>query len=399
MPVANKLNAKQVENLATPGRYADGQGLYLVVAPTGSKKWVLRYQVDGRRRDMGLGSYARVKLARARELAAEARQQMGRDLDPITERRKARRRVPTFSEAIKTCHADNAPTWRNEKHAAQWLTTLETYVCPDLGDRRVDKITGPDVHGVLAKIWLIKPETARRVRQRIGSVLDWAHAKGYRPDTIDMRSVSKGLPRQPSQQGHHKALPWQDVPAFVGALRTSDASPSVRLGFEFLILTAARSGEMRLARWSEIDFEAKTWTVPADRMKAGRTHMVPLSDRAIEVLHETVKLRRDDSQDGLIFEGGKRGKPMSDMTLTAYLRRAKIDATAHGFRSSFRDWVSDSTMFPREVAEAALAHVIKDKTERAYARSDLFDKRRAMMNAWASFVDTAPTIVVALRRG
>ena len=257
----------------------------------------------------------------------------------------------------------------------------------------------------LLKIWLAKPETARRVCQRIGTTLDYAHAKGWRADTLDTRSIIRGLPRQKDKPQHNAALPWPGVPEFIVALRDASVSPSVRLGFQFLVLTATRSGEMRLARWSEVNLEEGTWTIPAARMKAGRAHVVPLSDQARAVLDEAAGFRRDDDDpDALIFEGAKRDHPMSDMALTAFLRREhkagrlSQKTTAHGFRSSFRDWVADRTSFPREVAEAALAHVLKDKTEAAYARTTHLDKRRDLMRIWGAFCDGgASATVIALK--
>lgn len=384
-----KLTAVQVRNLKDEGRYADGEGLYLEIAKAGTRKWILRIQQDGKRRDFGLGSAAQVGLKEAREAADMIRRQVRDGLDPVAEKRRAkeaRRAVPTFREAAQQVHAEHLPSWKNGKHTTQWLSSLEQHVFPALGDMPVDKIDAPMVRDVLVTIWLTIPETARRVRQRIGAVLDWAHSKGYRPAEAPMRSINKGLPRQPKGQEHFAALPWQDVPGFLVKLRETDkAGTVVKLGFEFLVLTAARSGEMRGARWAEIDFGAKLWMIPAARMKAGKAHVVPLSERAIALLTEAATLRTSDAADALVFEGAKEGRPMSDMTLTMFLRRMGAGCTAHGFRSSFRDWAAEATNTPREVAEAALAHAVESKVEAAYRRSDLLGKRRKLMGEWADF--------------
>jgi len=380
-----KLTALNVKN-ARPGRHGDGDGLYLVVSDTGSRKWVLRIQANGKRRDFGLGSAKYVSLVEAREAAEDMRRAIRRGLDPQAERRRATQSIPTFREAAIMVHAEHRPSWKNEKHAKQWLSTLEMYAFPRLGDVPVNQIDGPMVRDVLAEIWLTIPETARRVRQRIGTVLDFAHAKGWRESEAPMRSVSRGLPPQPKVRGHFAAKPWQEVPEFIsGMAETLQASEPVRLAIEFLILTAARSGEVRGARWSEFDLETRTWSIPAERMKGGRPHRVPLSDRAIEILERMKDFRRTDGLDAHVFEGQKPGRPLSDMTLTMPIRRAELPITVHGFRSAFRDWCAEATSTPREVAEACLAHVVKDAAEAAYARTDHFIRRRKVMISWATF--------------
>lgn len=379
------LTAVKVRSLKQPGRYTDGRGLMLVIGKDGSRKWVLRIQYHGRRRDIGLGAEADVSLADARDAAHHIRQQVRQGLDPVAERKRARSQIPTFKEAALAVHNEHLPSWKNPKHSAQWLSTLERYVFPKIGSVCVNQIDGPMVRDVLAEIWLTIPETARRVRQRIGTVLDWAHAKGYRSTETPTRSIARGLPKQPKNQEHLAALPWPEVPSFIQRLRADNrASDVVKLAFEFMILTAARSGEMRGARWSEIDVKSKTWTIPGNRMKGGRQHIVPLSGRAIEILNRMAMARRE-GQD-LVFEGAKVGKPMSDMTLTMLLRRMELKVTAHGFRSSFRDWSAEATNFPRELAESALAHVFGSKVEQSYFRSDLLERRKDMMDEWASFL-------------
>lgn len=377
------LSAMQVQKLKRPGRHADGGGLYLVIDDKGNRKWVLRVQTNGRRRDLGLGSAMHVPLAEAREGARKMREQLRAGLDPVLERKKAMNVVPTFREAAQRVHKENLPAWKNAKHGAQWLSTLEAHAFPKLGDLRVDQVDGPAVRDALLDIWLEIPETARRVRQRIGTVLDWAHASGFRDAPSPTHNLGKGLPRQPSKDAHYAAMPRADVPGFISELhgKSSTGEPA-KLLLEFVILTAVRSGEARSAEWVEIDLAKALWTIPGERMKAGKSHVVPLPVRAVEILKRMKELKRTEDQ-RLVFEGQKPDRPMSDMTLTQILRRMQIKATVHGFRSSFRDWAAESTSFPREVAEQALAHVVESKVERAYRRSDLLDKRRDLMDAWA----------------
>jgi integrase len=387
-----KLTATAVKAaLAKPGRYSDGDGLFLEVRKANSGSWVVRCQKNGKRRDIGLGSASKVSLSLARIRAGEARSQIEAGIDPVAQRRKAAG-IPTFREAAALVHAENKRTWRNGKHQDQWLKTLESYAFPAIGDRQVSEVDGPAVRDLLAAIWLDKPETARRVRQRVGAVLDWAYSKGFREAEAPMRSISKGLPRQPRKSGHFAAMPFADVPAFVARLRAKETWS--RLALEAAILTAARSGEIRGARWDELDLDAGLWTVPAERMKAGREHIVPLSPAALRVFRRAAELRT--SGFAFVFQGAKRDKPMSDMTLTKLLRDMKEPFTAHGFRSSFRDWVSEATQFQGELAEAALAHTIENKVEAAYRRGNLLEKRRKLMDAWGGHCDGAGTRVVRL---
>lgn len=384
-----KLTAVKVKH-AKPGTYIDGKGLMLLVRQTSadpkaepSKRWILRIQVDGKRRDIGLGSAGDVTLGEARDAADAMRKAFKRGEDPLEARRRAKEPPPTFREAAKAVHKEHAPTWRNQKHAAQWLKSLETYAFGQLGDLPVDQIDGPLIRDTLAGFWLTAPETARRVMQRIGTVLDYCHAKGWREAETPMRAVRAGLPKQPKQSGHFEAMPWQDVPGlFAGMEDTLKTGEPTRLLLEFTILTATRSGESRGARWCEIDRKAKAWNIPAERMKAKKAHRVPLCDRALEILERMQELRTSAKDDALIFEGRKIGAPVSDMTMRQALRRAGLDCDVHGFRSSFKDWSQEATSFPPALAERALAHTIKDKVERAYARSDLFERRRELMAAW-----------------
>jgi integrase len=380
-----QLTAKGVKNAST-GRHGDGRGLYLVVSDTRSRKWVLRVQVNSKRRDIGLGSASSVSLADAREAAEDMRRAIRAGDDPVAERRRLKQALPTFTEVAVMVHKENLPAWKNKKHAAQWITTLETHVFPHIGDISIDKIDSSMIRDVLIGIWLTIPETARRVRQRIGAVLDFAHAKGWRNTEAPLRSVTRGLPKQPTSKKHFAAMPWQDVPDFIHNMEdVLTAGMNVRLAIEFTILTAARSGEVRGATWSEFDLDDRSWQIPADRMKAGRAHRVPLSDRAVEILNTMASYRQSVEPSAYVFEGQKAGRPLSDMTLTMPLRRAELGITIHGFRSTFRDWCSDASVAPREVAEACLAHSVRNSVEAAYARTDHFDKRRVVMEQWASY--------------
>lgn len=376
-----KLTAAKIRALTEPGRYADGDGLFLSLNGKGSGSWMLRTQAGGKRRDIGLGSLKAVSLADAREAAYQMRRSIAQGVDPVAERRKERLVVPTFREAARQVHEEHEKAWKNGKHQKQWIATLESYAFPKLGGRRVDEIEGPLIRDVLAPIWLSKPETARRVRQRIGSVLDWAYAKGLRTTEAPMRSLSRGLPRQPKKDGHFAAMPYADIPAFLVQLRERESA--ARLAMEVLILTAARSGEIRGATWSELDLEAGLWTVPAARMKMGRSHAVPLSPQAVAVFERARKYKVGASD--LVFPGQKVKKPLSDMTLLKILRNIGLGVTVHGFRSAFRDWVAEQTDYAGEVAEAALAHTVANKVEAAYRRTNYLDKRRLLMVDWGIF--------------
>lgn len=383
------LTALQVRQMKIPGRYPDGNGLYLEVDKNGSKRWLLRIVVQGRRRDMGLGGVTLVSLVEAREKALVYRRMAREGGDPLAERRKAVLVTPTFAEAAERVHAEHAPSWKNPKHAAQWLTTLKTYAFPEIGSLRIDAIGTPQLLRVLSPVWLTKPETARRLKQRLGTVFDWAKASGYRTGDNPIEGVERGLPKQGNQKEHHAALPYVDVPAFITRMRATDAGLPTRQAFEFLILTAARTGEVIGAEWSEIDFTEKVWTVPASRMKAKRIHRVPLSTRCIELLEEASQF----GTQGYIFPGRSPEKPMSNMAFLMALRRMKLEITAHGFRSAFRDWAAEATSHPRDVCEMALAHTIESKVEAAYRRGDLFEKRRSLMDDWAAFIVRAPGVV------
>jgi len=388
----NKLTDKAVR-AADAGYHSDGGGLYLVVKDSGSRSWVLRVMVRGKRREIGLGGYPLVPLAEARDEALTLRRAVKRGFDPIAERQKQRQQIPTFEEASRKVHAENTASWSNAKHRAQWINTLRDYAFPSIGKKPVDEIETSDIRDALLPIWLDKPETARRVRQRISTVMDWAKASGFRTGDNPVDGVSKGLPKQPEIAKHHAALPYADVPKFVSDLRGTDAGASSKLAFEFLVLTAMRTSEVLGTEISEIDEGTAIWTVPAERMKRKREHRVPLTARCLQIVSEAKAL-----SDGgpLLFPGRSVGKPLSNMVFLMTLRRMGVEVTAHGFRSSFRDWASECTGFPHEVCEMALAHAIKNKTEAAYRRGDLFEKRRELMAAWEAFATSDGANVISI---
>ena len=377
--------------MKVPGWHGDGGGLFLSVTPGGSASWVLRVQKAGKRRDIGLGSKRDVTLAKARENARKVRAQISAGLDPVAERRKAEG-IPTFREAAALVYAASRKNRGNAKHDWQWMRSLEMFAFPVIGDVRLNDISQGQVHDVAAAIWLAKPETARRVLQRVVTILDWGFSKQYRDSETPVRTIKKGLGRQPKNDGHHAAMPYDDVPAFMRRLREKETWG--RLALEAAILTAARSGEIRGATWAEVDLEAGLWTIPADRMKAGKPHVVPLSPAALRVFQRAAELRTAGMQ--FIFSGARADKSLSDMTLVKVLRDMDAGCTAHGFRSSFRDWVSETTAFPGELAEAALAHAIANKVEAAYRRGNLLEKRRGLMAAWGNYCDGTAANVVAL---
>ena len=385
----HKLPPRAASTIVEQGRYSDGGGLYLVVAKDGGRKWVFRFKWHGRLVDMGMGAASVVALSVARQKAAEARKQLSEGVNPL-EAKKADKAIPTFGEMADRLVADLGPQWRNEKHRAQWKSTLARDAAK-LRPIMVDEVDTADVVAVLKPIWAVKPETASRLRGRIERVLDAARAKGYRTGENPARwrgHLDHLLPkRQKLTRGHHAALPFDEVSDFIARLRERPAMAAMAL--EFAILTAARSGEVRGATWGEIDLGAKVWTVPAARMKAGRDHRVPLSARAVEILEEALKLSTGDSQ-AVVFPGRYSGTSLSDAAFDALFKRMGLErgtVTAHGFRSSFRDWAGEVSTFPRELAEAALAHVVGDETERAYRRGDALEKRRYMMDDWARFCE------------
>ena len=392
MARAKPLTARQVETIKTPGRHADGGNLYLNVTASGAKSWVFMYARAGRQREMGLGPARDVTLAEARDVALQHRRTIRSGFDSL-EIRKGQVEKPSFGTFAEAYVAAMEAGWRNPKHRAQWRSTLKTYAA-SIQDLPVDKIDTAEVLACLTPIWATKPETAARVRGRIEVVLDAAKVKGFRSG--DNPAAWRGhldhlLPKRSKlSRGHHAAMPIDDAPDFMTKLQAADGVSARAL--EFLILTAARSGETLGALWSDNDIDRRIWTIPAARMKAGVEHRVPLVDRAIEILGAMRAKKCSD----FVFPGSKANRPLSGMVLDMTLRRLGEDVTTHGFRSTFRDWASERTGFPPDVCEMALAHAIKDKTEAAYRRGDLFEKRRTLMDAWAAYLTQAPSSVVTL---
>jgi integrase len=394
--LVDKLSPKGIEKAKNPGYYNDGGGLYLLIGPNGAKSWVFRYRVDGRLREMGLGPLYTVGLAEAREKARQCRHLRLDGNDPIEVRKATRTQAKldaakamTFAQCAERYIASHKAGWKNPKHAAQWPATLRTYVNPVFGSLPVQSIDVGLVMKAIEPLWTVKPETAGRVRGRIERILDWATTRGYRQGENPARwrgHLENLLPKKSKVRRvePHAALPYVEISDFVAELRQQDGVAARAL--EFAILSAARTGEVISARWSEIDFGARLWTVPSERMKAGREHRVPLSEAAMAILGQM------DRSGDFVFPGAKAGRPISNMAMTMVLRRMdRGSLTVHGFRSSFRDWAAERTGFPTEVAEMALAHVVSSKVEAAYRRGDLFQKRRALMDAWAGFC-TAPVI-------
>ena len=366
---------------APPGRHADGNGLYLFVQPAGTRSWVQRLVIRGRRHELGLGAVGLVPLAKAREKALANRRLAREGGDPLADKRRAEG-VPTFAEAARRVVEQKQGGWRGRYHAQSWLRSLERYAFPRIGSRPVSQVNSADVLELLTPIWHVKPETARAVRQRVRAVLEWAVAMELRADNPCDR-VLPVLGPQNDIVRHRRALGHQDVAAAVETVRASSSAAATKLAFELLVLTAARSAEVRLATWDEIDTRGHVWTIPATRMKAKREHRVPLCGRAVEILEAARTL---GGAGGLVFPM-RSGKPIAMSTLPWILRQHGVAAVPHGFRSSFRDWAAERTDHPREVIEAALAHVVPNKVEAAYARSDLFERRRLLMDDWAAYLD------------
>jgi len=388
-----ELSALEVKRLSRPGMHAVGgvSGLLFRVTDTGARGWVLRITVAGQRRHIGLGGYPTVSLAQARERAREIRQAIWEGRDPIAERQAAadalraeRARRITFEDAARQCHAAKESEFRNAKHRKDWISSLERYAFEPLGAMPVADIEVPHVLQVLEPIWKTKTETATRVRQRIEAVITWATVSGYREGENPARwkgnlEVALPAPKKIRKVEHRRALSWQETPEFMQALRKREGMGARAL--EFIILTAARSGETRFAKWSEIDIEARVWTVPGERMKNGKAHRVPLTDDALDLLKRVPREHQSD----LIFTA-PRGGVLSDASILAVCKRMEVDATPHGFRSSFKDWARSCTRYPDEVSELALAHVNNDATRAAYARDELLPQRARLMDDWARFL-------------
>jgi integrase len=384
--VAERLTARAIQAAKARGLYADGKGLYLRVGPTGSKSWIYRYVSAGRQHDLGLGPFPEVSLAEARERAMAQRRLRINGNDPLAERRSQRHaetvqriKAQTFRQSAVAYIEAHSAGWRGGKQAEQWRQSLTAYAYPMLGDLPVQAIDTSAVLAAVEPVWRTKTETATRVRERIEAVLNWATARGYRAGENPARwkgHLANLLPARSKVQrvAHHPALPYAEIADFMAELRARDGVPARAL--EFLILTAARSGEVLKAGWDEIDLKERIWTVPAERTKTGRQHRVPLSDEAIAALPECT---------GEFIFPGRGGAPSKTALFDMLRRMGRDDLTTHGFRSTFRDWAGERTAYPREVAEMALAHTVGDAVERAYARGDLFEKRRQLMQAWADY--------------
>ena len=384
------LTARAVQT-ARPGnrarRIADGGGLYLFVGPSGSKSWVLRTVVKGRRCDLGLGSTTLVPLAEAREQAVRLRKIARAGGDPLAERRHERRPVPTFEAAARQVHAAHAPAFKSLKHRKQWLSSL-TPMFLAIGAKRVDDVTTGDILTAISPHWLARPATSRRVFQRLRVIFEWCKAQGYYIGDNPTDGITKVLPKHRRSPTHYPALPYPGLPAFLEDLRRVNVSESAKLAFEFMILCATRTSETLHATWDEIDLHTETWSIPGHRMKAGVDHRVPLAPRCLGILTRV----KAAGSGAFVFPGRTADTPPSTMTFWTTLRRlSRPDITPHGFRSTFRDWAAEQTNAPRAVCEAALAHALRDKTEAAYHRTDLFDRRRELMIAWAAFATGTET--------
>jgi integrase len=385
----DRLTAIGVKRETTPGYHADGRGLYLQVSASGSKSWIHRYSLNKKPREMGLGSYPDVTLAQARDSATANRLLLKDGIDPLVARQARQATLQpqlTFEQCANEYQEAHRGSWRNDKHASQWTNTLATYAYPFFGSKGISDVNKADILAALLPIWAEKQATASRVKQRIRAVLDWSAAKDYRhghnPGIWD--EIARALPKVRDTSKHFESCPYREIHAAIETFKASGCDDTVKLALEFIILTAARTGEVRLAQWSEIDFDTARRIIPGERMKSGKEHRVPLSPRVMEIL----RLQQNNGSN-LIFPNPK-GKPYSDMTFTTALRRLKMDFTVHGFRSTFRDWAAEQTSHPHAVCEAALAHTGTDKTVTAYFRSDLFDKRRELMNDWANYCATKP---------
>ncbi len=377
---SNALSAAFLRS-APPGRYADGNGLYLFVQPSGTRSWIQRLVVRGRRRELGLGSLALVSLAEAREKALANRKLARVGGDPLAKKRRAEG-IPSFAEAASRVLEQKRDGWRGRRHHREWMSSLRRYAFPRIGKMPVSEVTSADLLEILTPIWHRKASSARRVRQRLRAVLEWAVAMEYRLYNPCDR-IGPVLGPQHDVIEHMRALPHREVAAAIRTVQAATAAEVAKLAFEFLVLTAARWSEVRWAEWAEIDRDAGVWTVPAKRMKANRRHRVPLCGRALEILEAARALGEGTSP--LVFTR-RGGKPLEDKQLRKLLRDHGVAAVPHGFRSSFRDWAAEETDHPREVIEAALAHVVRNRVEAAYARSDLFERRRVLMDDWARYL-------------
>ena len=393
----NKLLVLFIKKAASPGKYGDGNGLYLVVEPSGAKRWEQRLTIQGRRRDIGLGSVSIVSLEDARTAARDNKRIARLGGDPLAEKYKRQGEMILFKDVALSVHALHAPALKNKKYAEQWLASLENHVFPLLGDRAISSVTSADILTVLTPIWSAKHDTAKKIRQRLSIIMKWAKAQGYVSGDNPVELANPVLPKQQKTDNHFTALPYYNLPNLITLLQSSKVLPSTKLALEFLLLTACRQSEVLAAEWCEIDFENKRWIIPATRMKAGRTHEIPLSSHALRILSSA---KEQELESHLLFPNPDTGRPLSDNTLRhALQKRLKLNTTVHGLRSSFKDWASETTNHSNEVTEMALAHSISNAAEAAYRRGTLFEKRRHLMNDWADFLYSSQTKVLKLVQG
>jgi len=373
------LIVKELPKLGT-GMHADAHGLYLNVKPTGARSWIFRATINGRRREIGLGGFPVVNLQEARDAAIDMQRQLRAGVDPLAERARRQRTVTTFEEIARAFHREKSKTWRNGKHQDQWINTLCTYAFPRIGLMPVGQVDVAAITAVVEPIWQAKAETASRLLQRIGATLDYARAKGLYPQFDPVKTIRAGLPKQAAKRRSFAALPYAEVPGFLAAVQASKATHPVKRAIEFMVLTASRPGMVRGSTWDQFDLSGSdpVWVIPAERMKADREHRVPLTQRMVDILTE---MRGVDPV--LVFPGHRRGKSMSESTMRKLAQELGFEVTAHGFRSTFKDWCREKTEYEDELSEIALAHQVRDATWRAYARSDLIEKRRRMMEEWA----------------
>ena len=394
MANSNKLTPLKVKKATAVGRYADGNCLYLLIDKFGSKRWVLRLVVRGKRRDMGLGSAKLVGLEEARDLARTYRRVAREGGDPFLERVTSKGCLVTFREAAFQVHELNAPTWKNKKHSDQWIASLENHVFPMIGDTAISEMTSSDILRVLSPIWVEKSDTAKKIRQRLRMVIKWAKAQGFYEGDDPVELAEQALPRIKPSGEHFKSASYEDLPEIVSRLQSSQISLPTRLALEFLILSACRTTEVLEAHWSEINLHKRLWAIPAERMKANKLHEVPLTDRMIEILEMATIMKADT---GLVFPSQINGKALSNNTLRLALqKRLKVDATVHGMRSAFKDWAAETTGYANEVSEMALGHAISSRVEAAYRRGNLLTKRKQMMADWADYVAGKQNKVISL---
>ena len=390
----NELTALKIKKLTIPGRYADGNNLYLEVDKSGARRWTLRVTILGRRRDMGLGGISTVSLEEARELAYQYRKIARSGGDPILERQKNRGLQTTLIYCTKKVHEINLPTWKNEKFAKQWLSSLEHHVFPTIGKLPISQVTSADILRVLTPIWNTKGDTAKKIKQRLRMIIKWARAQGYFQGDDPVELAEQALPKQLKSDDHHKSLEFEKLPEMISNLRKSKISLPTKLALEFTILSACRTSEVLNAKWEEIDLTKLIWSIPSQRMKGGKVHQVPLTDRMTVILNDCKKLKTNND---LLFPSEINGEALSNNTMRLALKkRLKIDATVHGMRSSFKDWASETTNFANEVSEMALAHTISNKTELAYRRRTLIEKRRHLMQKWSDYLNNKEGEVIEL---